>query len=216
VGLKSSIRLQLLADPIDALELRERVLLLVATIAVLFFSLDTLALQPTLKSQQAATERITEFDNRLGALRQQTSLLQYRSDVDSLQARRVQRNTLKQTLTALDTRIENQLGILAEPTRTTEVLEQVLTGHRGLKLISLDAGTRVSGGQKIKTGDKTGLNRYRIELVLDGSYTDVLAYLKQIESLPWTFYWQKIDFQHSEHSRATTRLQLYALSVDHG
>ncbi len=216
MGLKSSTRLRLLADPIDALALRERVLLLVAAIAVLFFSLDTLALQPTLRSQQAATERITEFDNRLGALRQRASLLQYRSDADPLQARHAQRHALKQTLTALDARIENQLGVLAGSTRTTEVLEQVLTGHRGLKLMSLDAGTRAFGGQKIKAGDKTGLSRYRIELVLDGSYTDVLAYLKQIESLPWTFYWQKIDFQHSEHSRATTRLQLYTLSVDHG
>ena len=209
------MRLQLLADRIDALELRERVLLLVATIAVLFFSLDTLALQPTLKSQQAATERITVFDNRLGALRQHAGLLQYRNDLDPLQARRVQKDTLQQTLTALDTRIEKQLGVLAS-TRTTEVLEQVLTDHHGLKLISLDAGTRASDGQEIKTADKTGLSRYRIELVLDGSYTDVLAYLKQIESLPWTFFWQKIDFQRSEHSRATTRLQLYTLSVDHG
>jgi len=216
MGLKLPIQLQSLADRIDALELRERVLLLAATIVVLFFSIDTLALQPILKSQQALAERITEFDNRLGALRQRASLLQYRSDIDPLQVRRVQRNTLKQTLTVLDTQIVRQLGVLAGATRTTEVLEQVLAAHHGLKLISLDAGTRAADGRKIKAGEKAGLDRYQIELVLDGRYTDVLAYLEQLESLPWTFFWQKIDFQRSKHSRSTTRLQLYTLSVDHG
>ena len=213
--LKLRLQLQQLAERIDALELRERVLLLAAAIAVLFFSIDMLALQPVLKSQQLTRERITELDTRLGALRQNARLLQYRSDADPLQARREQRDNLKQELSALDKRIVGQLGALVEPAQAAEVLEQVLAGHRGLRLVSLDASLHALDDLDIESGNATGLGRYQIELVLDGGYLDVLAYLDELESLPWKFFWQKIDFQSTEYPHATTRLQLYTLGAGH-
>jgi len=213
--LKLRLQLQQLAERIDALELRERVLLLAAAVAVLFFSIDMLALQPVLKSQQLTRERITELDTRLGALRQNARLLQYRSDADPLQARREQRDNLKQELSALDKRIVGQLGALVEPAQAAEVLEQVLAGHRGLRLVSLDASLHALDDLDIESGNATGLGRYQIELVLDGGYLDVLAYLDELESLPWKFFWQKIDFQSTEYPHATTRLQLYTLGAGH-
>ncbi|VAW76258.1 hypothetical protein MNBD_GAMMA15-1611 [hydrothermal vent metagenome] len=216
MGLKLRLQLQQLADRVDALELRERVLLLVAAIAVLFFSIDMLALQPVLKSQQIAREQITELDTRLGALRQNARLLQYRSGIDPLQARREQREKLDRELAILDERIVNQLGALVEPAQAAKVLEQVLARHRGLQLVSLDASSRTLDDLDIESGDTTGLGRYQIELVLDGGYLQVLAYLEALESLPWKFFWQKVDFQSTEYPHATTRLQLYTLGAGHG
>ena len=214
--LKLRAQLQQVADRVDTLELRERVLLLAATIAVMFFSIDMLALQPVLKSQQVTRERITELDTRLSALRQSANLLQYRSDDDPLQARREKRDGLKQELTALDERIVGQLGALVEPAQAAKVLEQVLARHRGLQLVSLDASSRTLDDLEIESGDTAGLGRYQIELVLDGNYLDVLAYLEELESLPWKFFWQKVDFQSTEYPHATTRLQLYTLGGAHG
>lgn len=205
-----------LADYIDTLALRERVLLLAATIALLFFTVDTLALQAVLKSQQLAADRISELDSRLDVLRRHADLSHARRDIDPVQKRREQRDRLKQELSVMDQRIANQLGVLTESSRATEVLEQVLTGHSNLKLISLNAGTRAFDGQEIEPDNRTALRRYQIELILDGDYKDVLAYLEQLEALPWKFFWQKIDFQRSGRAQARTHLQLYTLSVDHG
>lgn len=214
--LKLRIQLQQLTDRVNALELRERVLLLTAVIALLFFSIDMLALQPVLKSQELTRERITELDTRLGALRQSARLLQYRSDVDPLQARREQRENFVRELAELDERIVGQLGALVEPAQAAEVLEQVLAGHRGLQLVSLNASSRTLDDLDIENGDTTGLGRYQIELVLDGGYLHVLSYLEELESLPWKFFWQKVDFQSTEYPHATTRLQLYTLGAGHG
>ncbi len=216
MGLKLRMQLQQLADRVDALELRERVLLLTAVIAVLFFSIDMLALQPVLKSQQVKREQISTLDTRLTALRQNARLLQYRSDVDPLQARREQRGKLEQELAALDERIVGQLGALVEPAQAARVLEQVLSGHRGLQLVSLNASSRTLDDLDIESGDTTGLGRYQIELVLDGGYLPLLAYLEELESLPWKFFWQRVDFQSTEYPHATTRLQLYTLGAGHG
>jgi len=216
MGLKLRLPLQQLADRVDALELRERVLLLAAAVAVLFFSIDMLALQPVLKSQQATRERITQLDTRLSALRQNARLLQYHSDADPLQARREQRDKLKRELASLDTRIVDQLGALVEPAQATEVLEQVLSRRHGLRLVSMDASSRTLDDLDIENGDTTGLGRYQIDMVLDGSYLEVLAYLDELESLPWKFFWQKIDFQSTEYPHATTHLSLYTLGAGHG
>ena len=215
MGLNPGMQLRQLADRVDVLELRERVLLLAATVAVLFFSIDLLALSPVLKSQQVTRERITELDTRLGALRQQAHLLQYRSDEDPLKEKHEQQEKLKQELAVLDKRIVGQLGALVEPAQAAEMLEQVLSEHRGLKLVSLDASSRTLDDLEIERGDTTGLGRYQIELVLDGGYLDVLAYLKELESLPWKFFWQKINFQSGEYPDARTQLQLYTLGASH-
>jgi len=216
MGLKLRMHLQQLADRVNALELRERVLLLAAAVAVLFFSIDLLALQPVLKAQQVTRERITELDTRLGALRQNARLLQYRSDDDPLQARREKRDNLRQELTTLDERIVSQLGALVEPAQASKVLEQVLAGHRGLQLVSLNASSRTLDDLEIENGDTAGLGRYQIELVLGGNYLDVLAYLEELESLQWKFFWQKVDFRSTEYPHATTHLQLYTLGGGHG
>lgn len=213
MGLKLPEQVQQLADRIDSLALRERILLLAAVVAVLFFGIDMLALQPVLKKQQVVREQISEHESRLNALRQQARLLQYRSDVDPLQARYEQRDRLRQKLAALDSRIVSQLGALVEPAQAAEVLEQVLAKHRGLKLIALDASTRTLDDLDTENSEAASIGRYQIDLVLDGGYLDVLAYLKSLESLPWKFFWQKVDFQSTEYPHATTHLQLYTLGA---
>ena len=214
MGLK--IKLQQLSERIDALELRERVLLLVAAVAVLFFSIDTLALQPVLKSQQVVRERITGLESRLDALRQHARLLRYRSDAEPLQARHEQRDKLRLELASLDKQIVEQLGALVEPAQAADVLEQVLSNHRGLRLVNLEASTRTLDDVEIEDGDPAGLGRYQIDMVVDGNYMDVLAYLGELESLPWKFFWQKVVFQTTEYPHATTRLQLYTLGAGRG
>ena len=54
-------QLQQWNERIDALDLRERILLLAATVVVLFLIIDTLGLQPSLRSQQAAEQHITDM-----------------------------------------------------------------------------------------------------------------------------------------------------------
>ena len=134
------------SERIDALELRERILLLIATVVVLFLMVDSLGLQPTLKSQQVAEQRIADLEMKLSAFHQQANLVNYRSEHDPLTARHADRHRLTVELSELDARIIGQLGALVEPAQAAEVLEQVLTGHRGLKLKSLHASSETLDG----------------------------------------------------------------------
>lgn len=202
-------------ERIDNMELRERLLLLAAIVVVMFLVVDTLILQPTLKAQQVAQTRIEDRNNKLNALRQNAQLLSYKADSDPMASRRQSLDSLNAELEALDTRILNQLGALVEPAQAAEVLEQVLSGHPGLKLTVLNASSEPL--DDIDTEQQgaaaPGLARYRLNMVVQGSYLDLLSYLNSLEAMPWKFFWRQVEFQSTEHPYAETRLELYTLGA---
>ena len=201
-------------DRVDALELRERVLLMVAAVVVLFLLVDTLWIQPALKAQQVTEQRISEYETKLHALGQSTQLLTYKTGDDPAEARRRYRDQLSGELAELDTRILSQLGALVEPAQAAQVLEQLLSGHPGLKLASLSASIEpLSGLELDNQGRGAGLARYQLDMVLRGGYLDVLDYLRSLENMPWKFFWEQVNFQSTEYPEAETRLRLYTLGA---
>jgi len=53
-----------------------------------------------------------------------------------------------------------------------------------------------------------------VELVIEGSYLDVLAYLRALESLPWRFYWKVLELQTTHYPTNRVRIELSTLSMD--
>ncbi|MCG6866309.1 MAG: hypothetical protein LJE58_12880 [Thiogranum sp.] len=210
-------RLQPWLDRVDALELRERILLMAAGIAVMFLLVDNLWLQPTLKAQRVAEQQIADLEIKLNSLQQNAGLLSMHSTADPLAPRHQHRDQLRAELADLNDRILNQLGALVEPAQAAKVLEQLLGRHTGLKLATLSASTEPLSDMTIgAASDSPGLARYQVDMVVKGSYLEVLKYLASLESLPWKFFWQKANFQSTEYPHAETRLQLYTLGAAHG
>jgi len=217
VAVALTTQLQRWVDRIDALELRERILLLTATVIVVYLLVDSFGLQPILKAQQASSQRISELERKLDATRRQASLFNDKSERDPLAERQQKRGALVTQLRALDDRIVDQLGALIEPAQAAGMLEQVLTSHRGLKLKSLRASTKpLAGLDAGKQADGNSLGRYQIEMVVEGGYSDLLRYLQELEAMPWKFFWQEVDFQTTDYPHAETRLQLYTLVALNG
>ena len=207
-------QLQPWLDRVDALELRERLLLMAAGVVVLFLLVDTLWLQPTLKAQQVTEQRIAELETKLHALGQSAQLLSYKTDADPTEIRRQRRDQLSGELAELDARILGQLGALVEPAQAAQVLEQLLSGHRGLKLASLSANTEPLSGLDVdEQSAGVGLARYQLDMIVQGSYLDVLNYLRSLEHMPWKFFWEQVNFQSTEYPQAETRLKLYTLGA---
>jgi MSHA biogenesis protein MshJ len=212
-----TVQLQQWSERIDTLDLRERILLLAATLVVLYLIVDSLGLQPALKSHQVAEQRIADLELKMSALHQQANLFNYKTDHNPLASRYESRGRLAAELSELDARIVGQLGALVEPAQAAEVLEQVLTGHRGLKLKSLQASSESLDSPALHNNrNSAGLGRYQLEMVVEGAYLDLLRYLQELEAMPWKFFWQKVGFQTTEHPQAETRLRLYTLGAQHG
>jgi len=69
---------------------------------------------------------------------------------------------------------------------------------------SIDADTRYS----LATNN---INRYELELQLEGGYLETLNYLRALEALPWKFFWAGITFATTEHPKGNVELEIYTL-----
>lgn len=210
-------RLQPWLDRVDALELRERILLMAAGITVMFLLVDNLWLQPTLKAQRVTEQQIADLEIKLNSLQQNAGLLSMNSSADPLAPRHQHRDRLHSELAELDARILSQLGALVEPAQAAKVLEKLLDRHAGLQLATLSATTEPLNDMSTAAApDSPGLARYQVDMVVKGGYLEVLNYLASLEKLLWKFFWQQVNFQSTEYPHAETRLQLYTLGAAHG
>ena len=53
-----------------------------------------------------------------------------------------------------------------------------------------------------------------VEIVVEGTYLDVLAYLHALESLEWRFYWRLLELESTAYPRNRVRIELSTLSLD--
>lgn len=61
---------------------------------------------------------------------------------------------------------------------------------------------------------ETGPFVHPIELVIEGSYLDVLEYLKALEKLQWHFYWKLLDLETTRYPMNRVRVELSTLSME--
>ncbi|SFV05046.1 type II secretion system protein GspM [Pseudoduganella namucuonensis] len=58
------------------------------------------------------------------------------------------------------------------------------------------------------------LYRHGVEIVLQGSYLDMLAYMEALEKMPAQLFWGKATLSAEEYPKSTLTLTLYTLSLD--
>ena len=84
------------------------------------------------------------------------------------------------------------------------------------RLIEVNAGSRPLDGGELLDEDvlpDTGINRYQMQLQLEGSYLATLRYLRALEGLPWKFFWEGVEYEVTEHPTARITIDLYTLGL---
>jgi MSHA biogenesis protein MshJ len=85
---------------------------------------------------------------------------------------------------------------------------------------SVDEGAEAPAETTADTADayapaeSTGPFVHPVELVIEGSYLDVLAYLKALEALEWRFHWKVLDLETQHYPVNRVRIELSTLSMD--
>ena len=205
-------KLQQLEARIDSMQLRERALLLLVGIMAIFFLVDTFGLQPAYKQQKHNKQAIAGWETELDLLRHRSGLLYENPAEDPL----LRRDQLRIKLSELESRLEEQLGLLLAPEQAAKVLGQVLAQESGLKLREVDAVSRPLTGTELLPGTAApiaGIGRYDLQLQLEGSYLATLRYLHALDALPWKFSWEEVDFEVIEYPNAHVTLNIYTLGL---
>ncbi len=219
MGAAVKARLTQLASRIDALHLRERALLLLAGVAMVFILVDTLGLQSTYRQQQQSRQEIDDWEQQLATLSARSQLLSTPEGSRSQQEFEQERKRLQEEIAGLEARLQGQLGVLLQPEQAVRVLEQVLGPDQELELTRVDAVGRPLNTTLVQDDgsvSESAIGRYELRLQLQGSYLATLRYLRALETLPWKFFWEELNFEVLEYPLAQVTLDLYTLGLLEG
>lgn len=222
-------RARTLAERLDALSLRERVLIFGAGVTLVYIAWQTLLMQPLAARGKAAEQRLAEVRQQASALGQ----IGAASSTDPAMAATLRNRALAGRLAALDAEINSAARGYVAPERMNELLRALIAEQHGLKLISLTnlpveslshppsdagaaAGASVAGGGKgapaIDPRDR-GPFLHPVEIVVEGDYASVVAYLRAVEGLPWRIHWRTLELVAGAYPVNRVTLVIGALSL---
>jgi MSHA biogenesis protein MshJ len=204
---------------LDALSERERVLIFLAGLAVVLTVAYIAAIEPALKQRRVLSARMLDQQAQLIAADAQKQALARTLAQDPDAPVREQIAGKQRELSELDTQLAGLQRTLIGPDRMAVVLEQLIGPERGVRLVSLrnlPAAPLLDKGDAAAPADKAAeqhVYKHGVEVVVEGSYASLLAYVARLEHQPWQVYWGKTVLS-ADYPKVVVALTLYTLSLD--
>ena len=219
---------------------RERGLALAAVLVVLLGLGELLLVEPALTQRARLVREIQEHKRDRQALQQHLG----GGARDLSAPLRAQRDGLQAQVRAAEHEFRDLQNGLVQPQHMGALLQSLLTEHRGLRLLGLrslpvtpigDAGSakkvlaaneRASGAAPGATaaaaatpvvsagGDDAWLYRHAVEVRVQGSYADMLAYLHSLESMPRRVHWGDLEIDARKHPANVMTVTLFTVSLE--
>jgi len=212
----------------DQCSQRERQLLIAAGCALALMAADALWLGPALAAfktargqQQAATTALSTLQTDVRQLQDQGSALAREQQAELA--------TWRQRVRDGDATLNSQQDLLVGPDRMVGLLEHLLARHGELRVRALRSlgradllaaatanaaaapGAAASATTATEAATPT-LYRHGVELVIEGGFAELMAYLRAVEALPQRVLWGSVSLKVEQHPKSVLTLRVYTLS----
>ena len=216
---------------------RERLILIGAGVAVVWMLADNLWLTPAFKRWSDAQARRVNAALVLQHLNDEIA----QRGVDARSAAQQRLRDLVQSRARVDqgnAALHGFGAVLVSAPDMVPMLDRLLAQVGGLRLRSMQslgrtevggaggapgapatplahpAGAAKPASPANPTNTAAALYRHGVELTIEGSYADVLAYLLAIEAMPQRVLWGGMQLRVEQHPQVIVDLRLYTLSQD--
>lgn len=223
-------RLQRLATRIDALTLRERVLLFAAIAAAYVFLMHFFGLGPMFAKQDLLRTQIVQQQNNLEGIDNEISdkVRAFQADPDA--ATREKIASVRAQTEALAVSLRAMQNGLVPPERMAPLVESILRANGRLQLVAMRTlpVEPVMGGAKPDAAAPSTaaaaatpaarpaalLYRHGVEVTVRGNYLDMIGYMAALESMPTQLFWGGARLEAETWPASRLTLTLYTLSLD--
>jgi len=240
-----TLKWQQLDEKFSALQMREKILIAVSLIAVIYLAWDAMFASPTAKQTQALSVRFDNANRELQLLSAQEKVLVKALSTDPNAAKRRELMRLEKQLDAANKNLLDMSVGLLSADKLTQVLHDMLKESSRLQLKGMatlpPVKLRLSGAVeddeppskkaaraaqkkpaaeaddvRLHEEEIVGVYKHSVKVSLEGRYFAVIDYLKSLEQLPWRFYWEFIDYEVDRYPQASVSLEVYTLSTEKG
>ncbi|MEO8165300.1 MAG: type II secretion system protein GspM [Betaproteobacteria bacterium] len=214
-----------LAGRFDALKPRERVMVFVGGIAVIAALGFVLAIDGALAKHKTVAATLAQQRIELAKMQQQNAELKgvLGQDADAEGRRKIEQ--FRQQLGDLNNELRGVQQGLVPPSRMVRVLEDMLSRESNVRLVKLHtlpaaalvepaAKGIADESRKSSVPAKNLVYKHGIELTVEGSYLDLLAYQARLEKLPWRMFFARTRINSVDYPKVFMTITLYTLSLE--
>ena len=224
-------QLKKIAEKIDSLSLRERTVIFIAIIALIFIVWDSSLMSPLeIKQKKFISDLNIKNAERL-VLNKRLQDLIAKSHEDPDRENLDKLKTLRSKLIDVQAELENTTHNLVSPKDMPKILETVLHKTGGLTLVNLKslgvtplvakeetkqevtADISKDTEKKLTADNIDNAYRHGLRIEILGNYLTVLEYLKSLEELEWGFFWDNFELKVNEYPDATASIEIFTLSL---
>lgn len=191
---------------------REKIILIATVIICLWGAWDTFFWSPLKQQQHLLQQELSSLDQQLSVQQQTAIKLETGSSVDPNLAAKNKLTELNAELARLQNRMMDEGEKFVPPRLMAKVLNDLLNQNQQLTLLKLDTLPITTLSEE--KDQFFPVYKHGLALTFSGVYSDTLAYLKSLESLPWRINWDSIDYQVKNYPLAETTIRAYTLSFE--
>ena len=202
-----------LRDKIDALSSRERVIVAVTIVAVIFGVYDQLVLNPFLKKKEKLQQQMASMVPEVERIGESIESLIKRQEMDPNIKLREKIGQKKIKIRDLDEVIRSETRRLIDPERMPQILGYLLSRQSALNIESVKSvsGEPIYFDKEKK--EESGLFQHDLNISLEGTYYQVQGYLKHIENMAEQIYWDDMEFEVKAYPVGRLNLNVHTLST---
>lgn len=206
---------ELVQSKVEAMPLRERLIVFVALAFSVIALTTTFLLNPLLKKQQDLTKKLTQQQNQMKELQAKVQELSQAKKAEEHSPLRLRAAELNAQIAAKAEYVQNMREHLVPPDKMAATLEGILNKNKELQLVSLETlplEPIMDSTGKANTGKH--IFKHGVRVTLRGGYLDLLQYLDAVEKATVKMYWGEVNFSVDKHPDGVLVLTLYTLSLD--
>jgi MSHA biogenesis protein MshJ len=222
----------LLKSRFEAFQMRERLLIVGAVVAVGYLLWDFLLLQPINKNMVIIEARERVARQAIQTTEAEVTVLQSISQKDPNIALRHEIGELERKLASLDQQLDALAVGLVPAQQLPKIMHEVLSKSGKLTIehlatlppqeLALARAEKTEFTAADATTEATPVPRetkvYKHSVVLDvaGDFSGVVQYLRELERSDWRFYWEMLSYKVTSYPNAKVRIRVFTLSSQRG
>ena len=200
-------------DKVDALSPRERVIIAVTVVAVIFGVYNQFVLDPFLKHRKELQQQLSAIGPEMEVMQQSMESLIKRQANDPNVSLRKSIERKSQKVTGLEGTIKNETKRLIDPQKMPKILGYLLSRQSALKINSVKSASGEPIYLDAERKKPSGLFKHDLTMSLEGTYYQVQSYLKNIEEMAEQVYWDDMTFESKEYPIGVLVLNVHTLST---
>lgn len=226
-------RVKPLIERLDQMSLRERGLIFLVGVVLIYCLWQVLVMDPLVARTRMAEQRLNGAREKILAVDQAGSAIVQ----DPAVAAAVRNKVLQRRLGELDGELAGLAQGYVSPAKIPDMLREVLAGQQGLRLVSLRnlppkslsepapavgaaaalsanaaANESMPAAAALDPKDR-GPFLHPVEIVVEGDYASIVAYLHSLEHLPYELHWDRVELDALEYPSNRVRIVVGALSL---